>query len=86
MTLHIPIPDGLDDATVHDLDKTAREAVAVQLYRQGKLSHGRLAVFLGIGRGEVDELLGRYGVLDEFSASEIADQVNISRELRQRAQ
>jgi predicted HTH domain antitoxin len=84
MTLHIPIPEGLDEATVRDLDQAAREAVAVRLYRQGKLSHGRLAQFLGIGRGQVDELLGRHGVVDEFSANEIDAQVRTSQELRQR--
>jgi len=75
MTLHIPLPEGLDDATVRELDFAAREAIAVRLYRQGKLSHGKLARFLCIGRGQVDELLAAHGVLDEFSAAEIAAQV-----------
>ncbi len=85
MTLQIPIPEGLDEATVHDLDRAAREAVAIELYRQGKLSHGKLAKFLGIGRGQVDALLGRYGVVDEFSAQEVADQVRTAQQLRRQA-
>lgn len=85
MTLHIPIPENLDDASVRQLDRAVREFVGVQLYRQGKLSHGKLAEFLGIGRGEVDELLARHGVVDEFSAAEIAEQVNVSRNLRRPA-
>ena len=79
MTLNIPIPPGLDEATIHKLDVTAREAVAVQLYREGKLSHGKLAEFLNIGRGQVDELLARYHVVDEFSAQEIVDQATALR-------
>lgn len=82
MTLHIPIPENLDDASVRQLDAAVREFVGVQLYRQGKLSHGKLAQFLGIGRGEADDLLGRHGVLDEFTAAEIAEQVNASHNLR----
>ena len=54
MTLHIAIPEDLDTASVRQLDREVREFVAVQLYRQGKLSHGKLAKFLGIGRGEAD--------------------------------
>lgn len=64
MTLAIPIPDHLDPATVRGLDQVAREAVGVQLYRERKLSHGKLAKFLGIGRGEVDDLLSKHGVMD----------------------
>jgi predicted HTH domain antitoxin len=85
MTLHIRIPENLDDASVRQLDRDVREFVAVQLYRQGKLSHGKFAKFLGIGRGDADALLGRYGVVDEFTAGEIAEQVNVSRSLRRRA-
>ena len=84
MTLHIPIPENLDDASVRQLERAVREFVGVELYRQGKLSHGKLAQFLGIGRVEADELLGRHGVVDEFTAVEIAEQVNTSRSLRQR--
>jgi len=82
MTLHIAIPEDLDTASVEQLDREVREFVAVQLYRQGKLSHGKLARFLGIGRGAVDALLGRHGVVDEFTAEEIAQQVHTSQTMR----
>ncbi len=85
MTVTIPIPDNLDEALVRELDQAAREAVAVRLYREGKLSHGQFADFLGIGRGQVDEVLGRHGVVDEFTADEIAAQVQLSRGLRRQA-
>lgn len=64
MTLSIPVPDNLDKAQLDDLNHAVREFVAVRLYREGRLSHGKFAKFLGVGRGEVNEILGRYGVVD----------------------
>lgn len=85
MTVTIPIRDNLDEALVRELDTAARGAVAVRLYREGKLSHGQLANFLGIGRGQTDEVLGRHWVIDEFTADEIAAQVQASQGLRRQA-
>ncbi|MGA2233719.1 MAG: UPF0175 family protein [Tepidisphaeraceae bacterium] len=64
MTLSVDVPGNLDQATLDDLDKAVREFVAVRLYREGRISHGQFAKFLGVGRGEVDEILGRHGVVD----------------------
>jgi hypothetical protein len=75
MTITIDLPPNLDDDSVRRLEKDAREAVAARLYREEKLSHGQLAKFLGIGRGEVDTVLTRYEPFDEFTAAEIAQQV-----------
>lgn len=82
MTLTVPIPDNLDKAVVDDLDHVVRETIAVRLYREGRLSHGKFAEYLGIGRGQVDEVLARNGVVDEFTPEEITEQVRASRELR----
>lgn len=65
-----------------DLGRAAREAVAVKLYREGRLSHGKFAAYLGIGRGQVDEILARHGFVDEFTSEEIAEQVRRSHETR----
>jgi predicted HTH domain antitoxin len=64
MTLSVDVPGNLDQATLDDLDKAVREFVAVRLYREGRISHGQFAKFLGVGRGVVDEILGRHGVVD----------------------
>jgi predicted HTH domain antitoxin len=85
MTVTIPLPDNLDEALVRELDHAAREAVAARLYREGKLSHGQFAKFLNIGRGEVDEVLARHGIVDEFAADEVAAQVQASRSARRQA-
>jgi predicted HTH domain antitoxin len=82
VTLHIPIPENLEEALVRRLDKEAREAVAIRLYQEERLSHGQLAKYLGIGRGQVDEVLVRHGVGDEFTASEIAEQARALRHFR----
>jgi predicted HTH domain antitoxin len=68
------LPPNLDKDLLPQLEQEAREAVAVRLYREQKLSHGQVATFLGIGRGQVDEVLGRHDRSDEFSAEEISEQ------------
>ncbi len=83
MTITIDLPANLDDASVRRLEQDAREAVAVRLYRDQKLSHGQFATFLGIGRGEVDRVLGRHEVFDEFSTDEIVEQARLLEHLRQ---
>lgn len=85
MTLNIPIPENLDKAVVDSLDHAVREFIGVRLYREGQLSHGKLAEFLGVGRGQVDEILRRYGPFDEFTPEEIADQVQALRQARESA-
>lgn len=82
MTITIQLPPNLDDASIRGLEQEAREAVAVRLYREQKLSHGELAKFLGIGRGQVDKILGRHGAFDEFTADEIAAQAQSLERLR----
>ena len=83
MTLTIELPSNLDEGSIRGLEKEAREAVAVRLYREQKLSHGQFAKFLGIARGEVDGVLGRHGAFDEFTAEEIAIQAQTLRHLRE---
>jgi len=83
MSITIELPADLDDASIRQLEQEAREAVAVRLYREQKLSHGQLAKFLGIGRGEVDEVLGRHERFDEFTADEIAQQAQALEHLPQ---
>jgi len=82
MTITIELPSNLDESAIPQLEREVREAVAVRLYRRQKLSHGQVAKFLGIGRGEVDEMLGRHERFDEFSAEEIAEQAEALRRLR----
>jgi hypothetical protein len=48
-----------------NLDEVAKEAALVELYRQGKLSHHKLATALGLGRLELDGVLKEHGVTED---------------------
>ncbi len=64
----IPIPDQLGETLRRsvggDLSTYAREALAVQLYRERKLYHKQFAEILGLDRWQADEILHRHGVVD----------------------
>jgi predicted HTH domain antitoxin len=47
-----------------DLDEAAKEAYAVELFRQGKLTHFELSKVLGLGRIETDAFLKRHNVYE----------------------
>ena len=53
-----------------DLNAAAKEAALVELYRQGKLSHGKLAESLGISRFETDGILKRHNVTEDLITPE----------------
>lgn len=65
-----------------DLDQAAKEAALVELYRQGKLSHGQLAESLGTSRDEVNSLLKRHNVIEDLpTIEEFDEQMNQVRQL-----
>lgn len=47
-----------------DLDAQAKEAVALDLFRRGKLSHFELSKVLGLDRFETDAYLKRHNVYE----------------------
>ena len=85
MNITIPIPDGLDTTSAARAEGDAREAAGVRLYRDGQFSLGQLAIFLGIERDRLDEVLDRHavGILSSVSAPEIAQQADALRRLRE---
>jgi predicted HTH domain antitoxin len=54
-----------------DLDRTAREALAVEAYRTEKLSVGQVAEMLGISIHEVEGLLKQRGVYLNYSVTDL---------------
>jgi hypothetical protein len=65
LTLTIDLPAELERALRSsdcDLGRAAKEALAVALFRQGKLSHLELGGALGLDRFETDALLKRHQV------------------------
>jgi predicted HTH domain antitoxin len=47
-----------------DLDRQSTEAVALELFRSGKLSHYELSAVLGMDRFETDAFLKRHNVFE----------------------
>ena len=86
MTLTVQLPDDLEAALRQsisgDLNAYAREALAVQLYRDRKLTHAQLQVFLGVSSYATDTILKNHGGVDELTSEELAAQVAASHEIR----
>jgi hypothetical protein len=73
MTLKIEIPTEVEQklrAQSPDLDKEAKEALLVELYRQDKLTHHELSLALGLERFETDALLKRHNVMEDLPSAE----------------
>jgi predicted HTH domain antitoxin len=67
----LDLPKDIEEALRREnpnLDSDAREACAVELFRQGKLNHFQLSRVLGVDRFETDAVLKRHHV-DERSLS-----------------
>ncbi len=90
MTLTVELPSDLEavirQSVKGDLNAYAREALAVQLYRDRKLSHAQLQRFFGLSSFEVDAILKNHGGVDDITAEELAAQVSASRSARQKSQ
>jgi hypothetical protein len=86
MNLTVDLPEDLEAVlrrTVGgDLNAYARKALAVQLYRERKLTHGQLQRFLGVGSYEADTILKEHGGVDEITAEELVAQVASSQTAR----
>ena len=65
-----------------DLNEYAREALAVQMYRDRKITHGQLQQFLGIKSFAADTILKKHGGVDELTPDELDAQVQASRVIR----
>jgi len=83
MTITINLPPNLDEAAARRAEHDAREAAAVSLYREGKMLHKEFAQFLGLDRWGADEVLRRHGVYNGPTAEDIAQEVEVSRRLRE---
>ncbi len=74
MHVIIDIPDNVRDqlqAQWGDLSRAAKEALAIESYRAGKISIGLLAEMLGMGVIEADRWLGQRGVPLNYTADDL---------------
>ncbi|MGD0389050.1 MAG: UPF0175 family protein [Tepidisphaeraceae bacterium] len=86
MNVTIAIPDELERklrAETPNLDATAKEAILVALYRQGRLTHKQFSQALGLDRWQTEAVLKKHNVTEDLpSIDEIREQVQVSRNLR----
>jgi predicted HTH domain antitoxin len=67
MAVTIHLPADLEQrlrAESPDFEAEAKEAVALELFRRGKISHHELSVVLGLDRFETDAYLQRHNVVE----------------------
>lgn len=66
MKIAFKIPDRIEkllqDEIGPDLSQTAKEALAVELYREGRLSLGQVAEMLNVSVCQADAVLKQHGV------------------------
>ena len=79
MTIEIDIPSAIEAklrTQIGDLNVAGKEAMLVELYRLGEISHGELAESLGLSRYEADAVLKRHNVTEDLlTAEELAEQL-----------
>jgi len=79
MAISIELPTGIEEklrAELGDLSAAGKEAMLVELYREGRISHGELAEGLGLSRYQADGVLKRHNVTEDLLCSdELAEQV-----------
>ena len=85
MSISFDLPASVEDQLrreLADLDVVAKEAVLVELYRQGRLTHDQLGLSLGLERHETDGLLKRHTVVEDLPrAEELAEEIATLRRL-----
>jgi predicted HTH domain antitoxin len=65
-----------------DMNREAKEAYLVNLYREERISHHQLADALGLSRYETDGVLKRYKVSPNVTAQEMRAQAIALRDAR----
>ncbi len=87
MTIGFEIPPDIEQQTRAkgaDLERKAREAFLVELYREHKITQHQLGEALGLDDYETDGVLKRYGVGYDLSLEEFEEQRAFLRESRPR--
>lgn len=78
------VRDQLEAAFGHDLATAAREALAIEGYRAGKLSLGQVGRILGMSPPEADTFLHERGVPLNFTPQDLADDVATMKRISRR--
>jgi hypothetical protein len=73
MAVTIQLPEEIEQdlrCRLGDLDATGKEAMLIELYRQGKLARHQLSTALGLDRFETEALLKKHNVVEDFPTDE----------------
>jgi hypothetical protein len=88
MAVSFELPDELERnlrRTLGDLDRAAKEAALIELYRQDKLTRHELSQAMGISRLETEALLKAHDVTEDLpTAAEVERDVENLRGLLER--
>jgi len=80
MAIHIKLPAPIEEKLrndLGDLGAAGKEAMLIELYRQGKLTHHELPQALGLGRFETDGVLKRHNVTEDLlTPNELDEQLS----------
>lgn len=85
MTVSFELPCEMEQSLreeLDNLDRTAKEALLVELYRRRKLTRHQLSGALGLSRFETDAVLKRHEVFYDLTAEDVARESEALRELR----
>ena len=85
MNISFEIPQGIEQelrTNGLDMNREAKEAYLVELYRQERITHHQLAEALGLSRYETDGVLKRHKVWLELTPEELAAQAALLRDAR----
>lgn len=79
MVIKIELPQSVAEklrSELGDLSAAGKEAMLVELYRQGKLTHHELSEALGLGRFETDGVLKQHNVTEDLlTPNELDEQI-----------
>ena len=79
MAITIELPNAIEEklrSEEGDVAARGKEAILIELYREGRISHGELADGLGLSRNQVDAVLRRRTVTEDLlTDKELAEQV-----------
>ena len=78
MAIMIELPGAIEEklrAEEGDVAALGKEVILIELYREGRISHGELADGLGLPRNQVDAVLKRRTVTEDLLTDrELAEQ------------
>jgi predicted HTH domain antitoxin len=85
MTITFELPRDLEHEVRSkglDLNREAKEAYLIDLYRQDRITHLQLGEALGLGRYETDGVLKRHKVSPNVTAEEMQSQASALKDAR----